>query len=242
VKRNPGCCIVPRDPPRRPDLATYSQDEQAALGSAPTWNSPDLTTNQDIPWTLLPVIQIVVRNLSPNASAINALVNVSTSTFGIGLAKTPLAAQKVNLAAGQQLALSFPLTAAILGGDQSIATFVDIEHPSDHRPINNHGSQVVRGVMASIVGRNAALPFPVLNSTGIPRTITLSVLANALGATVTPTSHAFAPWEQIVATLHVSVPAGTHGSAGNPIRNEISVAAHAGSLIGGATWIYWIDN
>ncbi len=230
-------------PPERPDLAVYSQQEQVALGNAPTWNSPDITTNNDIPWTLMSAIQAVVRNLSPKASAINALVNVSTTPFGIGLAKTPLSAQKLNLGPGQQVTLSFPLTSALLTGDQSIGAFVDIEHPFDNKPINNHGSQVVKGVMSSAVGRNASLAFPVLNSSGASQTITLSVLPNTLGATVTPGSHAFAPWEQINATLQITVPGGTHGSVSSPLRNEISVAAYAsGSLIGGVTWVYWIDN
>ena len=243
-QRKPGCCIQPEIPPQKPDLATYSQQEQVALGVAPTWNSPDITTNNDFPWKLLPAVQLVVRNLSPQASAVNALVTLSTSPFGIGMQQTPLSSQKLNLGPGQQATLSFPLTAALLAGDQSLGVYAAIEHPYDSKLINNNGAQVAQGVLSSAVGRSPSLVFPVLNSTGAPRTITLSVLANSLGASVSPVSHAFSPWEQINATLHLNVPGSVHGSSGSPVRNEITVVANAsdGSLVGGVTWIYWIDN
>jgi len=243
-RRRDGCCLVPQTPPQRPDLATYSQQEQISLGAAPSFNSPDITTNDDIPWKLRPSVELVVRNLSPDASAINALVNMSTSAFGIGMQQSPLSSQKINLAPSSQQTLWFPLPPALLTGDQSLGVFVVIEHPFDIRPINNTGAQVVKGVMASAVGRNASLVFPAQNSSGAPRSMTFSVLANSLGATITPAAHAFAAWEQINLTLHVSVPGGTHGSAGSPIRNEITVIAtdNSGALVGGVTWIYWIDN
>jgi hypothetical protein len=56
-----------------------------------TWNSPDFTTNHDIPWTLLPEVAVVVRNLSSTVAAVNAQVQVWLSGYGIGLPKTPLA-------------------------------------------------------------------------------------------------------------------------------------------------------
>jgi hypothetical protein len=243
-RRRDGCCLVPHIPPQRPDLATYSQLEQISLGAAPSFNSPDITTNNDIPWKLRPSIELVVRNLSPNASAINALVNVSTSAFGIGMQQSPLSSQKINLGPSQQQTLWFPLTEALLAGDQSLGVFAVIEHPFDIQRINNTGAQVVKGVMSSAVGRNAALVFPAQNSSGAPRTMTFSVLANVLGATITPAAHAFAAWEQLNLTLHLTVPGSTHGSTASPIRNEITVIATAsdGSLVGGVTWIYWVDD
>lgn len=40
------CCLIPYGaPPDRPDLATYSQEEQIAVGNPPTWDSPDILTN-----------------------------------------------------------------------------------------------------------------------------------------------------------------------------------------------------
>jgi hypothetical protein len=242
--RNSGCCIATAVPPQRPDLATYSQLEQISLGNAPTWNSPDITTNNEFPWTLLPTFFVNVRNLSAVASAINALVTMSTSPFGIGMTQTPLSSQRLSLGPGQTVALSFTVPPALLAGAQSLGTFVDIRATYDSKLINNSGAQVLTGIMASAGGRNPALAFSVLNSMGAGRTISLSVLPNALGASVSPASQAFAPWEQITATLNINVPAAMHGSPGSPIYNEVTVVAYAadGSLVGGATWIYWVDN
>jgi hypothetical protein len=40
------CCISTRDVPiEHPDLAIYSQDEQLSLGIMPSWDNPDITTN-----------------------------------------------------------------------------------------------------------------------------------------------------------------------------------------------------
>lgn len=169
---------------------------------------------------------------------------MATSAFGIGLQQTPLSSQKLNLAPGQQQTLWFPLTPALLGGDQSLSVFTTIEHPFDTKLINNRGAQAVKGVMASEVGRNAALMFPVQNSTPAARGMTFSVLANSLSGTITPSSHSFAPWEQINLTLNLAIPGSTHGTPGSPLQNEVTVIAMAsdGSLVGGVTWIYWIDN
>ncbi len=243
-KRNTGCCIQATTPPQRPDLATYSQLEQIAKGNAPTWNSPDITTDNDIPWTLLPAAQVVVRNLSNVASAINALVTVSTSAFGIGMPQSTLSSQKLNLGPGQQVTLNFPFTTALLAGPPSIGTYVLIEDTYDANRINNSGAQVLQGMTTSGVGRNIVLSFPVTNSSGAARTISLNVLANSLSGAVTPATKAFAPWEQINASLSFSVPAAMHGTPAAPIYNEVTVIAYAsdGSLVGGATWILWVDN
>ena len=59
-----GCCLTPYGaPPDRPDLATYSQDEQFSLGNTPTWDNPDIVTNFFNPFRLLPESQVTIRNL-----------------------------------------------------------------------------------------------------------------------------------------------------------------------------------
>jgi len=244
MKRPEGCCIRLKTPPERPDPAIYSQEEVMAAGGVPTWNSPDITTNLDIPWTLLPETRVVVRNLSGVASAVNALVHVLTSPFGIGTPRAPLSAQSVTLGPNQEMTLAFPLGAALLAGEQSLGMHVVLEHPHDRVRINNRGSQVVKGVMTSDVGRDPGLSFPVVNPSGAARTISLSALPNALGATVSPLVHPFAPWEQITATLTLHVPAGEHGTPAAPVRHEATVVARAsdGELVGGLTWILWVDT
>jgi hypothetical protein len=240
-----GCCFHPAIPPDRPDLAIYSQEEQLAGSAVPTWNSPDITSNRDFPWTLLPELQVKVRNLSPTASAANALVRVWTSAFGIGTIRAPLSSQSLAIGPGQELTLLFPLTQAVLeAGQASLGVHVGIEHPYDSMQINNHGSQVVSGVLTSKVGRQASLSFPIVNSVPVPRTIALAVMPNALGATVAPGSRSYAPWEQITAVLQIHVPGGLHGTAAAPVRHEITVMGRdsTGALVDGLTYIVWVDD
>ena len=237
------CCVRVSTPPDRPDLATYSQLEQISLGVAPSWNSPDITTDNDFPWTLLAQASVVVRNLSATASAVNALVNVSTSAFGIGMPRTPLSAQQISLGPSSQVTLNYPYTPAILAGDASIGTFVDIQHPYDSRLINNTGAQTLKGVTTTNAGRAIAFSFPVANQQAGPRTISLAVFTGTLGGTLSMTSHAFVAFEQISVTLHVTVPAAMHGTGAAPVYNEITVVGTSGgALVDGCTFIVWVDD
>ncbi len=241
--RDPKCCGKVDKPPDRPDLATYSQLEQISIGSPPSWNSPDITTNNDFPWKLLPQAQVVVRNLSATASAVNALVNLSTSAFGIGMPRTLLSGQQISLGPASSVTLNYPYTTAILAGDQSIGTFVDIQHPYDARLINNKGAQTLKGVLTSAAGRTIDFTFPVANDQPAPRTIQLAVVTSTLGGTLSTTSHAFVAFEQIMVTLHVVVPAAMHGAPGSPVLNEITVVGTSGgALVDGCTHIVWVDN
>jgi hypothetical protein len=67
----------------------------------------------------MPEVQVTVRNLSPNVSAVNAQVQVSLSGYGVGVPKTPLSNKLVTLAPGQDLGLSFAQPAAVMAGPQS---------------------------------------------------------------------------------------------------------------------------
>src|SRR5689334_6103646 len=118
-KQRGACCLSVSTPPQRPDPAIYSQDEQIQAGQIPTWDSPDIVTNSDIPWALHPETRVTVRNLSPQVAAVNALVQLSVSAFGIGPTPAPLSAQLVTLEPSATATLNFPLTQAILKGEQS---------------------------------------------------------------------------------------------------------------------------
>lgn len=237
------CCARVNTPPDRPDLATYGQDEQVSLGSAPSWNSPDITTNNDIPWTLLSQAEVVVRNLSPTASAVNALVNVSTSAFGIGMPRMLLSGLLISLGPLQSVSLYFPYTPAILAGDPSIGTYVDILLPCDKQLINNKGAQTLKGVTTSAAGRSIDFQFSVANQQAGPRTIDLAIITSTLSGSLSVTSHAFVAFEQITVTLHVDVPPGMHGAPGSAIYNEITVVGtSSGALVDGVTHIVWVDN
>jgi hypothetical protein len=238
------CCVVINTPPDRPDPATYSQDEQLALGLLPTWNSPDIVTNHNSPYTLFKEPEFKIRNLSARANAVNVLVHVSTSAFGIGMQRTPLSTKVISLAPLQEVTLLYPLSQALLSGDQRIGVHVVIEHPHDKNLFNSRASQIAFAVDTSNVGRDFQQQFPVLNLSGAPRQLTLSVLANYLSAIVTPTVRNFAPFEQIQATLNIEVPNSLHGTPGAVIEKEVTVIGRGpdGSVIDGITYLVRIDN
>ena len=240
------CCItVDGPPPNRPDLAIYSQDEQFALGVAPTWDNPDIVTNYWNPFKLLPETSVTVKNLSPTAGAVNGQVSLYISEFGLGMPRSLLSSQAVNLGPSQQVVLLFPLSQAVLGlADQRIGTYVRIDHPYDSTPINNTGSQLIADAYTSTAGRAFSVTFPVRNPLDSPQQITLSALPNDLSAAITPATRAFAPIEQITASLAVRVPGAIHGSPGSEVRRDVTVIARgaAGEVIGGMTYVIWIDN
>lgn len=240
------CCVrIDGPPPDRPDLATYSQEEQFSLGAAPTWDSPDIVTNQWTPFHLYPETTVTLRNLSPTVSAVNGVVSLYTSLFGLGMPRALLASQAVNLSPGQEVTLLFPLSQAILNAaDQRIGTFVRIDHPYDAKRINNSGSQLLADAYTSAAGRQFSVTFPVMNPLATAQQISLSVLPNQLNAVVTPGSQLFAPLEQIVATLSIQVPGSMHGTPGAAIRSDATVVGRNAdnTLLGGLTYVIWIDN
>lgn len=186
-----------------------------------------------------------MRNLSPTAAAVNGQVLLYTSLFGLGMPQSLLSAIAVSLAPGQSNTLLFPLTQAILNGtDQRIGTYVRIVHPSDRHLINNRGAQLLADAYCSAVGRSFSVTFPVMNPLSTSQQITLSMLPNVLNAVVQPATRVFNPLEQIIATLNLQVPGSLHGTAGTPIRQDATVAAYGadGNLIGGLTYVVWIDN
>jgi hypothetical protein len=226
-------------PPDRPDLALYSQDEQFALGAAPTWDNPDMLTNYWNPFKLLPEISVTVRNLSPTASAVNGQLSIYISTFGLGLPRQLLSSQALNLAPGQQTTLLFPLSQAILNAtEQRIGTYAVISHPHDARSINNTGAQLIADAFTTQVGRSFSVTFPVMNPLAVPQVLTLSVLANELNAVISPASRAFAPLEQIMATLTLQVPGSIHGTPSAAARRDATTVARGAGL----TYVIWIDN
>lgn len=232
-------------PPDRPDLAIYSQDEQFAAGTAPTWDNPDMLTNYWNPFRLLPEVSVTVRNLSATASAVNGQVAVAISTFGLGMPRVPLASQMVHLGPSQQTTLLFPLSQAILNAaEQRIGTYVTITHPHDSRAVNNAGAQLIADAFTSAAGRSFSVTFPVMNPLATAQQITLSMLANDLSAAVTPAVRAYAPLEQIMATLTVQVPGTIHGTPGAEQRRDVTIVSRGadGTVIGGLTYVIWIDN
>jgi hypothetical protein len=244
-RRGACCAHIGDPPPDRPDLATYSQEEQLTLGVSPTWDNPDMLTNWWRPFTLMPETVVTVRNLSSRASAVNAHVSLSTSIFGLGMPRVLLGMYSLSLAPSQQRTVLFPLPQATLNApDQRIGTYVRIDHPHDARAINNAGQQLLADAFTTSSGRAFTVTFPVRNPLGVSQAITLAALANDLSAVVMPGSHLFAPLEQRTATLGVSVPGTLHGTVPAPLRRDVTIVGRNqdGTLLGGLTYVIWIDD
>jgi hypothetical protein len=244
--RPPKCrCLGVDDTPiDTPDLAIYSQAEQIANGALPAWDSPDIITNDWGPFRLRPEADVTIRNLSPTTSAANARVHFYTSPFGIGTRRQLRLTRVVSLGPGLQTTLLFPLSQELLGGDPRVGVHIVIEHPTDSRSINNAGSQVHDGGYTTESGRQFTVGIPVLNDTGVSRQLQLSVLPTDLLATITPSVHAFAAFEQIVANLRIEVPAFLVGSPANEIARAVTVVAReaGGAVVGGATRLLRINS
>lgn len=250
------CSVEPRPPKRscctrlkddeiqRPDLAIYSQIEQLSNGQNPTWDSPDITTNAWRPFRLLEEAHVVVRNLSSNASAVNALVNYYIAPFGIGMRRELKSSKRISLGANSQVELLFPLEQAVLSGDPRVGVHVEIEHPHDSKAINNKGAQIHVGDYTTEAGRTHSVSIPVLNDSAFARQISFQILPTNLNASITPTSHNFAPGEQITATLNIEVPGSIVGSSSNVINESVTVMGVAadGTLVGGVTRLLRIDS
>lgn len=247
-KRKPpkGCCVDvgSNNPIEYPDPGIYSQYQQLLLGNAPSWDNPDILTNNWGPFKLMDESKVTVHNFSASASAINTLVHFYTSPFGIGTQRTLIQSKMVSLAPNSQTQLNFPLPKDVLNGDQRIGVHIRIEHPTDNNSQNNEGSQVHDGSFTTESGRNFILAIPVLNNSNFNRQILLSIMPTDLIATVSNSNHTYAAFEQIIAQLHIQVPAFLVGSPGNIIHRAVTVVGRltSGELVGGATKLLRINN
>ena len=111
---------------------------------------------------------------------------------------------------------------------------VQISHPHDKVPDNNLGYQAIHGVRTSQLGRSPSMTFAVVNASAVTQTITLVVLANDLGAAVTPANRVYAPGEQVTATLTTNISAAIVPPAGGFLLKEATVVGYdsSGRLLG----------
>lgn len=237
------CCLHPNVPIDRPDPAIYSQKRELAAGATPSWDSPDILTNRWAPFDLLAEAKVTVHNLSTTASAANVQVSLGFSPFGIGMPVTALSSVMVSLAPAGSAQLNFPLSQALLDGDPLVAVFARIVHAADGDETNNEGEQAIIGGQTSASGRNFSFNIPVRNPSNFARTMNFVTFANTLGFTVSPSSHTFAPLEQIVVKGTIAVAPGLH-SSGPWIEQTATMAAldSAGDLVGGVTYVVKIDD
>ncbi|MCX5238881.1 hypothetical protein OG824_27130 [Streptomyces prunicolor] len=225
-------------------MAIYSQAEQIENGVLPNWDNPDIITNDWRPFRLRSEAQVTIRNLSATVSAVNASVHFYTSPFGIGMRRELRVTRIVTVGPAQLVSLLFPLNREILTGDPRTGVHIVIDHPTDRNPVNNMGSQVHDGAYTTESGRSFDVRIPVRNDSSLTREIQLSVLPTDLLGTVTPSTRTFAPFEQIIALLHIEVPSILSGATGSEIARAVTVLARTGEgvVIGGATRLLRIDS
>lgn len=239
------CCVhIGHDEPiATPDLATYSQAEEMALGRHPRWDSPDIITNAWGPFRLLPEAKVNVRNISPTVSAVNVLVHFYSTPFGIGMPRTLLQTRKLSISPTEEVQLTFPLDSATLSGDPRVGVVVALEHPYDANKINNHGEQIHQGSFTSEAGRLINATLPVLNSETVSQTLSFELLPTDLPTVISPVVRTLAPGEQVVLSLRISVPTSLSGSTGY-IEKSVTVIAKRtdGSLFGGATYVVRVND
>lgn len=240
-----GCCIkADHIPIELPDLAIYSQLEKLSLGQIPSWDNPDIVTNDWGPFRLRKEAEVKVRNLSATVPAANVLVHYFMSPFGIGTKQVLKASKLVSIGPSQEITLNFPLDQATLAGDQRAGVHIAIEHPNDSKLINNHGSQVHNGAYTTERGRNFNVDIPVLNDSPLARTITFSILPTDMLANLSLFSFNFLPYQQIILSLHIEVPSSIVGSSSNEKYSEVTVIGRLpdNSLVGGVTHLLRINN
>jgi hypothetical protein len=246
-RRRGDCCLqVTNIPINKPDLAIYSQDEEVSFGRQPTWDNPDITTNLWGPFRLMESVQVRITNRSEKTNAANGLVNLYMGPFGIGMPFRLSSIQRVNILRGNAIDLSFPLEESLRVGDTQRLSFkVVTQHPYDPNPINNQGSQCIDGRHTSLAGRHFTVDIPVRNPHPTARRrINLQVFPGELGASIDWNTFEFAPLEEKVVHLAITVPGGFRETDDSSTKPHVTVlATHtSGQLLGGASIITKVDS
>jgi hypothetical protein len=242
-----GCCLrLPPEIVRDPDPATYDQRLELAAGRLPSFNSPDIDTVRVWPIRPIDTLKITVRNLSPDASANGTRVDVSWSSWGIGMPRQAIASKFVNLPRagfpGSQQRVQIPTPAAVIEAGR-YGIFATIHHPYDRDLSNNSGDQVLDGFATSET-RSKQFVIPVRNSTGSAGNVQLQVSPNTWGATIVPSTLVLGAGAQQDTQISVTVPAGVPPSpAGTLVTQSFEISALLnGTLIGGVAIIVLVDG
>jgi hypothetical protein len=242
------CCIrVPKEIVHDPDPATYDQQLLFSTGAAATFNSPDIETADVWPLVAIPTLTATVRNLSTEASANQTRVDISSSPWGIGLPRTPVATSFVDLARsgfpGSEQTLSWPTPPALLAA-RVFGLFVTIIHPYDTDPHNNAGEQTIDGFQTS-TGRSKTFVVPVRNPTGAAQTIALAAgpAPMAPWVNVVPATFTLGAGAQQNVMVSVDVPAAIPPSPpGTEISATIDILATiGGNYLGGVSIVILVD-
>ncbi len=230
------CCVTLQTPVKRPDPAIYSQPQLLSLGQQPSWDSPDIVTNQWRPFRLRAEAAVTIRNLSAEASAVGVKVNTAVSRFGIGYPRVPIVSVGANLAPSAERTLLIPFPQWVMSGEQRIGLHVTLEHSADADASNNYGAQTHEGFYTSDSGRSISATLPVRNPLPTSQFIQVAVLGGSPDLTVSlaPPATAFAPFEE----------RGLHGGGGVEHTRQATILGlnQDGSIIDGVTYELRVDS
>lgn len=181
--------------PRRPEPAIYSPLYELSLGKPATWNSPDIVGSWEpilvsgqwqFPNNSEQYATATLSDLS-DVDAINTLVRISLATPGICYPPAPLTellTQVITLPGNSRTPITIPLGTVKLFFIPP-AIFVDIAHPYDSNPNDNHG---IKNTWISILPPNSvSTPQAILliNSAATPEAFNLAIIGpNSIGATL----------------------------------------------------------
>jgi hypothetical protein len=233
------CCGAVPIKPLRPDLAIYSQDEQLAAGAAATWINPDITPDIRAEFSK---ILVTVRNLSPQISALNALVIVGLAFPKIGRTPQPNGTQQISLPPGGQTQLTFPVTVPLdqisePGPYDTPAVLVQLVHPDDDVLINNAGEfRRIKIVLDPSPGEYLAFSVTVANQTQTSQRVSFT----ALGVVPNNYTVVFVPAVQdIPAHREASVQAQVRPPPPDDADMQITIACRdpGGGLLAAATYV-----
>lgn len=239
------CISVPKEIVHDPDPSIYNPISEFAAGNWPNFNSPDVTTMTVWPPTPWDKLGVQVRNLSADASANATRVDISWSAWGIGMPKESIASAFVDLARsgfpGSQRSIEIANPADVIAAKR-YGIFVNISHPYDRDPSNNHSEQTIDGFQTS-TSRQGNFAIPVRNPTGSVVVIQLAVQPAIWGATIVPSSVTLAPGSQQTVQFSVSVPAVIPPSpAGTLITETFNIVGTiGGKLLGGVAILVLVD-
>jgi hypothetical protein len=241
-----GCCLKTNTPVERPDPAVYSQQQQLGLGDQPTWNNPDITTNNFGPFALMTEAIMIVRNLAPAASAVGVHVDAAVSRFGIGYPSIPIGGLTASLPPSSQQQLTISLPQSVLTGEQRIGFHVTLHHPHDLSLQNNAGSQIVDGFYTSDAGREFDVSFPVRNPLASSQIISIQLMSGLsdLNPVFQINASPFGPFEERMVNVHMQVNPSIIGGTDSVSVREATFAGWGqdGSLIGGLTFVVLINS
>lgn len=205
---SPDCCLHIDDPPERADPATYTQAVELAAGRTPTWDSPDVVTNDSVPpYSLIDELGATIRNESSEVSAMNVRVRASYSEWGIGLERTDIGIKEVSLAPQEEVNLDYPFPDALDESD-FWSFFTTVEFDTDDDRTNNFGGQAIKSVHVDEVGYEHTEHVPVGNRKSTSRQLSINVNQPSVMQVSVPNQVQLAPGERTDIPVEFDLPDG----------------------------------